>query len=310
MEADAVAIEPVEPIPETSPAERAVADVLPIGASAADAESVRESVPLWFHTFALGARDLHAGHRTRPRLPPAAARRGSFRGAQRARHRRVRRLLQLPGRGPRCAARCRGRQRAVRRLGACPLRRDAAGRRRLPRGRRLIASRVEYHRMDALDVRELGERFDVALCFGILHRVTDPIALLQVLADVLTPGGEIVLETYGSHLPGDCPGDRGSRARRRVRARRLRLLGLSPGGSAATGTHRRPRRRRDRRPARDRRPPADPRTATSRRLTAPHDRRAEPPATSRQPKPARRALTSGPGPTTRAARELSVRCRC
>ena len=65
----------------------------------------------------------------------------------------------------------------------------------------LVGSRVEYQRMDALDVRELGERFDVALCFGILHRVTDPIALLRALADVLTPGGEIVLETYGSHLP-------------------------------------------------------------------------------------------------------------
>ncbi len=69
----------------------------------------------------------------------------------------------------------------------------------------LLASRVEYHRMDAVDVRELDERFDVALCFGILHRVTDPIALLRALADVLTPGGEIVLETYGSQLPGDTP---------------------------------------------------------------------------------------------------------
>ena len=59
--------------------------------------------------------------------------------------------------------------------------------------------------MDALDVHELGERFDVALCFGILHRVTDPIALLQVLAGMLTAGGEIVLETYGSRLPAGCP---------------------------------------------------------------------------------------------------------
>ena len=49
------------------------------------------------------------------------------------------------------------------------------------------------------------EQAIVALCFGILHRVTDPIALLQALADVLTPGGEIVLETYGSHLPADAP---------------------------------------------------------------------------------------------------------
>jgi len=38
-----------------------------------------------------------------------------------------------------------------------------------------------------------------------LHRVTDPIALLRALADVLAPGGEIVLETYGSHLPADAP---------------------------------------------------------------------------------------------------------
>src|SRR5438128_10194839 len=45
----------------------------------------------------------------------------------------------------------------------------------------LVASRVEYRRMDALDVHELGECFDVALCFGILHRVTNPIALLRAL---------------------------------------------------------------------------------------------------------------------------------
>ncbi len=59
--------------------------------------------------------------------------------------------------------------------------------------------------MDALDVRELGQRFDVVLCFGILHRVTDPIRSLRALADVLAPAGEIVLETYGSHPPADAP---------------------------------------------------------------------------------------------------------
>ena len=69
----------------------------------------------------------------------------------------------------------------------------------------LVRSRVAYKRIDALDVHRLGERFDVALCLGILHRVTDPISLLRALVDVLAPGGEIVLETYGSHLPADTP---------------------------------------------------------------------------------------------------------
>lgn len=59
--------------------------------------------------------------------------------------------------------------------------------------------------MDGFAVRELGEQFDVVLCFGILHRVTDPIAFLQGLADVVEPGGEIVLETYGSTLDPDSP---------------------------------------------------------------------------------------------------------
>ncbi|MGB0095235.1 MAG: hypothetical protein WBP81_22195, partial [Solirubrobacteraceae bacterium] len=53
LEGFAISIEPIEPIPETSSAERVVADGLAIGASAADAERVRDSVPLWFHTFAL-----------------------------------------------------------------------------------------------------------------------------------------------------------------------------------------------------------------------------------------------------------------
>jgi hypothetical protein len=35
--------------------------------------------------------------------------------------------------------------------------------------------------------------------------VTDPIALLRALAEVLTPAGELIIETYGSRLPGDSP---------------------------------------------------------------------------------------------------------
>jgi len=57
----------------------------------------------------------------------------------------------------------------------------------------LTGSQVEYHRMDGFAVRGLKERFDVVLCFGILHRVTDPIAFLQTLSDLLAPGGGIVL---------------------------------------------------------------------------------------------------------------------
>ncbi|OAI40533.1 hypothetical protein AYO39_01155 [Actinobacteria bacterium SCGC AG-212-D09] len=38
-----------------------------------------------------------------------------------------------------------------------------------------------------------------------MHRVTNPIALMRALADVLAPGGEMVLETYGSRLGGGPP---------------------------------------------------------------------------------------------------------
>jgi tRNA (mo5U34)-methyltransferase len=67
----------------------------------------------------------------------------------------------------------------------------------------LIGSHVQYRRLDALDLGGLGDRFDVVLCMGILHRVTDPVGLLRTVSDVLAPGGEIVLETYGSRQPPD-----------------------------------------------------------------------------------------------------------
>ena len=35
--------------------------------------------------------------------------------------------------------------------------------------------------------------------------MTDPIGLLRALVDVLAAGGEIVLETYGSHLDAEAP---------------------------------------------------------------------------------------------------------
>jgi tRNA (mo5U34)-methyltransferase len=205
LAADAVAAGTSEPIPETSRAERAVADVHAIGAPAADAESVRDSVPLWFHTFALApgiytpgiARDH--GYRLAALDADRFADRsvldiGAFDGFYSflAEAHGARRVVALDNEQYIDWVRARF---GVKLAGGVGFRAVAG----------LLASRVEYHRMDALDVRDLGERFDVALCFGILHRVTDPIALLQALADVLEPGGEIVLETYGSNLPGNSP---------------------------------------------------------------------------------------------------------
>ena len=48
-----IGAEPIEPIPKTSLGERVVADVQPIGTPVAVAKRVLDSVPLWFHTFAL-----------------------------------------------------------------------------------------------------------------------------------------------------------------------------------------------------------------------------------------------------------------
>lgn len=201
----ATPVEPVEPIPETSAAERVVADALAIGASAADAERVRDSVPLWFHTFALApgvyTRGIARDHGYR--LGVLGADRfvgrsvldvGAFDGFYSflAEALGARRVVAVDNEQYVNWVRARF---GMTLQGGVGFRAIAA----------LLGSRVEYRRMDALRVRELGERFDVALCFGILHRVTNPVALLRALADVLAPGGEIVLETYGSRPAADAP---------------------------------------------------------------------------------------------------------
>ncbi len=189
LAAHADAVEPTEPIPETSLAERLVADVLAISASVADAERVRASVPLWFHTFALApgiytpgiARDH--GYRLAVLGSDRFAGRGvldigAFDGFYSflAEARGARRVVAVDNEQYVAWVRARF---GVMLEGGVGFRAIAG----------LLGSRVEYCQMDALDVRELGERFDVVLCFGILHRVTDPIALLGALADVLALGG-------------------------------------------------------------------------------------------------------------------------
>ncbi|MGH3991615.1 MAG: hypothetical protein ACRDSN_04020, partial [Pseudonocardiaceae bacterium] len=49
----------LESIPETTAAERAVADLVPIDASLAEAQAALERVPLWFHTFALNGAGVY-----------------------------------------------------------------------------------------------------------------------------------------------------------------------------------------------------------------------------------------------------------
>jgi SAM-dependent methyltransferase len=49
-----------------------------------------------------------------------------------------------------------------------------------------------------LEVGDLGERFDVILCTGVLHHLEDPAAGLSALRDVLAADGVMVLMLYGA----------------------------------------------------------------------------------------------------------------
>jgi SAM-dependent methyltransferase len=62
---------------------------------------------------------------------------------------------------------------------------------------RLLGSTVEYRRMDAFALDGLEERFDFVYCFGILHRVENPLGLLRVLRGRTVDGGTVLIETYG-----------------------------------------------------------------------------------------------------------------
>ena len=46
-----------------------------------------------------------------------------------------------------------------------------------------------------------GERFDVIFCFGILHRVENPLGLMRLLGGLLAPAGRLLIETY--EIAGD-----------------------------------------------------------------------------------------------------------
>lgn len=186
-------------LPVVTDAERAVADLLPIEADAVAARRALGHVPLWFHTFALNpehdfytpgvARD----HRYRvPFLPPSFAGErvldvGTFDGfyAFLAEHRGAAHVVAVDNEQYVAWVRAR--------WGI-----------ELPGGEgfatiaELLGSRVEYRRGDALALDGFGERFDVVLCFGILHRVENPLGLLKVLRRRVADRGRVLLETHGS----------------------------------------------------------------------------------------------------------------
>jgi tRNA (mo5U34)-methyltransferase len=186
------------PIPEITDAERAVADLLPLGADPESARRVLGLVPLWFHTFALNpehglyTRGVARDHRYRiPVLPVSfdglrVLDVGTFDGfyAYLAEHRGAARVLAVDN--EQYVAWVRARWGVVlkggegfRAIGA------------------LLGSRVQYVRGDALTLRDTGERFDVIFCFGILHRVENPLGLMRALGERLAPGGRLLVETYG-----------------------------------------------------------------------------------------------------------------
>ncbi len=57
---------------------------------------------------------------------------------------------------------------------------------------------LKLFRGDLLEVAALGERFDVIICTGVLHHMTDPAAGMAALRDVLAPDGVMVLMLYGA----------------------------------------------------------------------------------------------------------------
>jgi tRNA (mo5U34)-methyltransferase len=205
LNANAIPTDGIELIPRTSTAEQAVADLLPIDAPPLAAARARDAVPLWFHTFALapGVYTPGIAQDHRYRVPAL--------GSERFAGRRVLDVGAFDGFYS-FLAEARGADRVVAvdneqyvdwiraRFGV-----ELEARGGFTEIHRLLGSRVVYERMDALEVGTLSERFDVALCFGILHRVSDPVGLLGALAQVLDPGGEVVLETYGSRLGDGIP---------------------------------------------------------------------------------------------------------
>jgi tRNA (mo5U34)-methyltransferase len=188
-------------IPEPTDAERAVADLLPIGTDPESARQVLARVPLWFHTFALNTEHglythgVARDHRYRVPFLPASfdGQRvldvGTFDGfyGYLAEHRGAERVLAVDNEQYVAWVKAR--------WGV-----DLEGGEGFRAIGELLGSGVEYLRGDAQALSEDDERFDVIFCFGILHRVENPLGFLRGLGRLLAPGGRLLVETYGTSL--------------------------------------------------------------------------------------------------------------
>jgi tRNA (mo5U34)-methyltransferase len=179
-------------------AERQVADLLPIEVDGAAARATVESVPFWFHTFALNraegiytpgaARD----HRYRVSMLPedfagmSVLDVGTFDGfyAFLAERRGAERVVAVDNEQYRLWV--------ATRWGV-----ELEGGEGFRAIHGLLGSTVEYRRMDAFELDGLKERFDLIYCWGILHRVENPLGLLRVLRGRTASGGSVLVETYG-----------------------------------------------------------------------------------------------------------------
>lgn len=179
-------------------AERQVADLLPIEVDPALARAAVETVPFWFHTFALNraegiytpgaARD----HRYRVSTLPndfggmSVLDVGTFDGfyAFLAEQRGADRVVAVDNEQYRLWVASRWDV-------------ELEGGEGFRAIHRLLGSAVEYRRVDAFELDRLDERFDLVYCFGILHRVENPLGLLRVLRGRTASGGTVLIETYG-----------------------------------------------------------------------------------------------------------------
>jgi tRNA (mo5U34)-methyltransferase len=179
-------------------AERQVADLLPIEVDPVLARATLELVPFWFHTFALNrAEGIYTpgaarNHRYRASTLPedftgiSVLDVGCFDGfyAFLAERRGAERVVAVDNEQYRLWV--------ASRWGV-----ELEGAEGFRAIHRLLGSAVEYRRMDAFALDGLKERFDLVYCFGILHRVENPLGLLRVLRGRTVSGGMVLIETYG-----------------------------------------------------------------------------------------------------------------